>query len=91
MLEAYVEAVAAPVSDGGLALRCPREVESAIYGNNAAAGVFEAARGVATPTRIFSADPQTVDQGHLWTPETMKSVAQVMANAEYRRFPRGQH
>jgi len=91
MLQAYIDAVVAPDADGLLVLRCPREVESAIYGNNAAAGVFEAARGIATPARLFSADPATVDSGHLWTPETMRSVADVMANAEYRAFANGQH
>lgn len=91
MFDAYVEAVVEPDGNGGLKLRCPREVESSVYANNYRAGVFEAAEGIATPARIFSADPATVDSGHVWTPETMKSVAKRMANAEYRPFPNGQH
>lgn len=91
MLDAYVEAVTEPDDAGNLKLRCPREIESAVYGNNYRSGVFEAAQGIETPARIFSADPTTVDSGHVWTPETMKSVAQRMANAEYRPFPNGQH
>lgn len=91
MLEAYVEAVAEPDENGGLRLRCPREVESAVYANNYRAGVFEATAGIQTPARVFSADPATVDAGHLWTPATMRSVADQMENAEYRAFEKGQH
>ena len=91
MLEAYVDAVVEPDADGGLRLRCPRDIESAVYTNCPPAGVFEAITGIRTPARVYSADPETVDAGHLWTPSTMKSVAEAMADAEYRAFPRGQH
>ncbi|MDP6343546.1 MAG: alpha/beta fold hydrolase [Alphaproteobacteria bacterium] len=86
MMAAYLEAALEPAEGGGFVLRCPGDIEAAVYRNCPNGGAFQAAAGVATRTRIYVSDPAAVD-GHLWTPVTMRDIAASMAHGECRTMP----
>ncbi len=91
MMEAYLDAAVEPASDGGpdggLVLRCPGAIESAIYDNCPDSGIFEMSAKVATRTRIFATDQAVLADLHSWAPGTMASIAANMPRGEWRTMP----
>ena len=87
MMAAYLDAAVAPAAAGGLELRCPGVVESAIYANCPDSGIFELAAKVATRARIYATDQTVEPEQHSWAPATMASIARNMPNGECRTMP----
>ena len=87
MLAAYLAAAVEPRPDGGLALRCPGIIESAIYANCPDSGIFEQTARVATRTRIYATDQTVLPDFHSWAPGTMASIAANMPRGEARTMP----
>lgn len=93
MMAAYLDAAVAPAgagapgADGGLELRCPGPVESAIYSNCPDSGIFEMTKKVTTRARIYASDQAVQPELHSWAPATMASIAETMANGECRTMP----
>ncbi|MBT6975667.1 MAG: alpha/beta hydrolase [Rhodospirillaceae bacterium] len=87
MMEAYMDAAVEAGPDGGLALRCPGVIESAIYGNCPYSGIFEQTAAVTTRARIYATDQSVLPDLHSWAPGTMASIAANMAQAEARTMP----
>ena len=87
MMEAYLNSVVEPAPTGGLRLRCPGKIESAIYGNCPNSGIFELMDKVTTRARIYSTDQSVLVNLHSWAPNTMVSIAENMVNGEARTMP----
>ena len=87
MMEAYVAAAVEAGPDGGLVLRCPGVIESAIYGNCPYSGIFEQTAAVRTRARIYGTDQSVLPELHSWAPGTMASIAANMTQAEARTMP----
>ncbi|MDA1097504.1 MAG: alpha/beta hydrolase [Proteobacteria bacterium] len=87
MMAAYLAAAVEPAPDGGLALRCPGVIESAIYANCPDSGIFERTAKVATRTRIYATDQTVLPDLHSWAPGTMTAIAANMQTAEARTMP----
>jgi len=78
-------------SNGGLNLRCPGIIESAIYANCPDSGIFEQTASVTTRARIFATDQNVLPELHSWAPGTMASIAENMADGEARIMPNCLH
>ncbi|MBT3532315.1 MAG: hypothetical protein HN478_00450, partial [Rhodospirillaceae bacterium] len=87
MMEAYLDAAVVADPDGGLNLRCPGLIESAIYGNCPTSGIFELTANVATRARIYATDQDVLPDLHSWAPGTMASIADNMPRGEWRTMP----
>jgi len=87
MLAAYLAAAVEPAPGGGLVLRCPGQIESAIYANCPDSGIFKQTAKVATRTRIYATDQTVLPELHSWAPGTMASIAANMPRAEARTMP----
>ncbi len=87
MMEAYIDAAVEAGPDGGLVLRCPGVIESAIYGNCPYSGIFEQTAAVTTRARIYATDQSVLPDLHSWAPGTMASIAANMHRAEARTMP----
>ena len=90
MMTAYLEAAVesdGQDNEGGLTLRCPGTIESAIYANCPDSGIFEQSASVITRARIFATDQDVLPELHSWAPGTMASIAENMVNGEARIMP----
>jgi len=87
MKAAYLEAAVEANPNGGFSLRCPGDIESAIYGNCPDSGIFEMTAKVATPARIYATDQSVLADLHSWAPGTMASIAANMPRGEARTMP----
>ena len=91
MMTAYLDAAVESDSNGGLNLRCPGIIESAIYTNCPDSGIFEQTASVTTRARIFATDQNVLPELHSWAPGTMASIAENMADGEARIMPNCLH